>query len=167
MKKNPPNALPKGPRHQNGAVLLVSLVFLLLLTLLGISSMQNATLQEKMAGSLTLRNQTFQKAEAVLRLGESSIQKKGFTSTKCTSHATCAPPAESSTVTAAGPNNQSGVTWVAADGGFFAIQNLGTTTDPVKWPDCQSKAVVTLHRVTAVALQGTSRTVVESIYANC
>ncbi len=32
---------------QRGMALLVSLVFLLLLTLIGISSMQNATLQEK------------------------------------------------------------------------------------------------------------------------
>ncbi|WP_459203304.1 PilX N-terminal domain-containing pilus assembly protein, partial [Pseudomonas fragariae (ex Marin et al. 2024)] len=40
------------PARQGGMVLLVSLVFLLLLTLLGISSMQNATLQEKMAGSV-------------------------------------------------------------------------------------------------------------------
>jgi type IV pilus assembly protein PilX len=41
---------------QRGVVLIVSLVFLLLLTLLATSSMQNATLQEKVAGSLTLRH---------------------------------------------------------------------------------------------------------------
>ena len=39
---------------QRGMALLVSLVFLLLLTLIGLSSMQNATLQEKMAGSVEL-----------------------------------------------------------------------------------------------------------------
>ncbi|MCX7079150.1 MAG: PilX N-terminal domain-containing pilus assembly protein, partial [Pseudomonas sp.] len=37
-------------KSERGMALLVSLVFLLLLTLIGISSMQNATLQEKMAG---------------------------------------------------------------------------------------------------------------------
>ena len=37
--------------NQRGMALLVSLVFLLLLTLIGISSMQNANLQEKMASS--------------------------------------------------------------------------------------------------------------------
>ena len=51
-------------RGQRGMALLVSLVFLLLLTLIGLSSMQNATLQEKMAGSVSLRNQSFQGAEA-------------------------------------------------------------------------------------------------------
>jgi hypothetical protein len=44
---------------QSGMALIVSLVFLLLLTLLGISSMQNANLQEKMAGSVSLRNVSF------------------------------------------------------------------------------------------------------------
>jgi type IV pilus assembly protein PilX len=49
---------------QRGMVLLVSLVFLLLLTLVGLSSMQSANLQEKMAGSVSLRNQSFQTKSA-------------------------------------------------------------------------------------------------------
>ncbi|MDO7928988.1 PilX N-terminal domain-containing pilus assembly protein [Pseudomonas sp. KFB-139] len=158
--------MPTFPARQSGMVLLVSLVFLLLLTLLGISSMQNATLQEKMSGSVAVRNQSFQKAEAVLRLGESSIQMVGFTSTRCNSTATCAPPAESTTLTAAGTNGSSGVNWLAAAGGFYGVQNLGTTTNPIKRPPTCT-GTVTLYRVTAVAIQGTSRTVLESIYANC
>ncbi|WP_260406839.1 PilX N-terminal domain-containing pilus assembly protein [Pseudomonas cichorii] len=161
--------MPAFPARQSGMVLLVSLVFLLLLTLLGISSMQNATLQEKMAGSVALRNQTFQRAEAALRLGESSIRVVGFTMAKCTNNTTCAPPAESTTLTAAGTNGTSGVSWVAATGGgFYGIQNLGTTATPIKRPPtCDERASVTLYRVTAVAIQGTSRTVLESIYGNC
>ncbi|MBN6712925.1 pilus assembly PilX family protein [Pseudomonas capsici] len=158
--------MPAFPARQSGMVLLVSLVFLLLLTLLGISSMQNATLQEKMAGSVALRNQSFQKAEAALRLGESSIRVVGFTLAKCTTNATCAPPAESTTLTAAGTNGTSGVSWVAAGGGFYGIQNLGTTATPIKRPPTCT-GTVTLYRVTSVAIQGTSRTVLESIYANC
>jgi type IV pilus assembly protein PilX len=46
--------------------LIVSLIFLLLLTMIGISSMQNASLQERMAGSVKLRNESFQVAEAAL-----------------------------------------------------------------------------------------------------
>ena len=45
---------PVTPGRQRGMALLVSLVFLLLLTLIGISSMQNANLQEKMANSINL-----------------------------------------------------------------------------------------------------------------
>lgn len=153
---------------QNGMALLVSLVFLLLLTLLGISSMQNATLQEKMAGSVTLRNLSFQNAEAALRLGESSIQVTGFALAACSSVAYCAPPAESTTVTAAGVGSGSNVTWVAAGTGFYGVQNLGATASPInRPPSCSGSTSFTLYRVTAVGLQGTSRTVVESIYAHC
>ncbi len=55
-------------RRQCGVVLIVSLVFLLLLSLLAVSSMQNATLQEKMAGSQKLRSESFQNAESLLRI---------------------------------------------------------------------------------------------------
>ena len=153
---------------QNGMALLVSLVFLLLLTLLGISSMQNATLQEKMAGSVTLRNLSFQNAEAALRLGESSIQVTGFALAACSSVAYCAPPAESTTVTATGVGGGSNVTWIAAGTGFYGIQNLGTTASPISRPaKCSSATSFTLYRVTSVGLQGNSRTVLESIYARC
>lgn len=148
-------------------MLLVSLVFLLLLTLVGVSSMQNATLQEKMAGSVTLRNKTFQAAEAVLRLGESKIQEAGYSLAACTSDATCAPPTDSTSVTVAG-NSSAGVPWVAAGGGFYVIQNIGTTASPVsRPPTCTASTTVTLYRVTASVIQGVSRTVLESIYANC
>ena len=152
---------------QRGAVLLVSLVFLLLLTLLGVSSMQNATLQEKMAGSVTMRNVSFQTAEAALRLGESAIQVTGYTLAKC-GVGKCVPPVESITVSSAGNNGTSGVTWVAVTNGFYGIQNLGTTTAPInRPPNCSVGSSVTLYRVTAVGVKGNSKTVLESIYANC
>ncbi|KAA0985604.1 pilus assembly protein PilX [Pseudomonas sp. ANT_J12] len=149
--------------RQQGMALLVSLVFLLLLTVIGISSMQNATLQEKMAGSVTLRNQSFQLAEAALRMGESAVQLATYTLAVCGTTAQCAPPAESSTVTGAGLNSTSGVTWIAAGGGFYGVQNIGTTTGAVNIP---SNSSATLYRVTAVGIVGNNiRSVVESIYA--
>lgn len=167
MTIKPRTAIPRPASRQRGMVLLVSLVFLLLLTLLGISSMQNATLQEKMSGSVNLRNLSFQKAEAALRLGESSIKATGFSMAKCTTATRCAPPAEAATVTAAGTKGTSGVTWVGSStDGFFGIQNLGTTATPIVRPaTCTSP--VTLYRVTSVGTQGTSTSVLESIYANC
>lgn len=156
-------------RTQRGAVLLVSLVFLLLLTLLGVSSMQNATLQEKMASSVMMRNVSFQAAEAALRLGEASIQATGFALTKCNSVTRCAPPTESTSATlAAGTNGTSSVTWISVANGFYGIQNLGTTTAPInRPPNCSSSSSVTLYRVTGVGNRGNSKTVLESIYANC
>lgn len=143
--------------------LLISLVFLLLLTLIGISSMQNATLQEKMAGSVTLRNQSFQLAEATLRMGESAVQLPAYTLAVCGTTAQCAPPVESATVSGAGLNSSSGVNWVAAGGGFYGVQNIGTTLTAVNVP---SNTSATLYRITAVGIVGNNvRSVVESIYA--
>jgi type IV pilus assembly protein PilX len=139
--------------------LLVSLVFLLLLTLIGLSSMQNATLQEKMAGSVSLRNQSFQGAEAALRVGESAVQLDSYSLPVCSQ---CAPPAEATSITAAGLNSSSGVTWIASGSGFYGVQNIGTTLNAVNVP---SNTSATLYRVTAVGIAGNSRSVVESIYA--
>ncbi|MBK1701537.1 pilus assembly PilX family protein [Thiococcus pfennigii] len=56
--------------RQAGAALVIALVFLLLMTILGVSSMQGTALQERMAGNQRDRNQAFQAAEAGLRAGE-------------------------------------------------------------------------------------------------
>lgn len=149
--------------RQRGMALLVSLVFLLLLTLIGLSSMQSATLQEKMTSSVMLRNQSFQMAEAALRIGESAVQAATYSLAVCGTAVRCAPPAESTTLSAAGFNATSGVTWVAAAGGFYGVQNLGTTLTAVNVPLNTS---ATLYRVTAVAVVGNNqRSVLESIYA--
>ena len=147
---------------QRGMVLLVSLVFLLLLTLIGLSSMQSANLQEKMAGSVSLRNQSFQAAEAALRVGESAVQLDSYSLGVCSGTSQCLPPAESSSVSSAGFNSTSGVTWIAAGNGFYGVQNIGTTLTAVNVP---SNTSATLYRVTAVGIAGNSRSVVESVYA--
>ena len=161
----------QGPRSvsQRGMVLVVSLIFLLLLTLVGISSMQNATLQAKMSGSVQLRNQSFQIAEAALRVAEVEVQKPAYTISACASVIKCAPPTEAATVAAAGLNVASGVTWVATAGGLYGVQKIGTTKDPVNASFGLDESLPwTLYRITGVGLvgsQGGSRTVVESIYA--
>ena len=149
-------------QNQRGMALLVSLVFLLLLTLIGLSSMQSANLQEKMAGSVSLRNQSFQAAEAALRVGESAVQLDSYSLAVCSGTSQCLPPAESSSVSSAGFNSTSGVTWIAAGNGFYGVQNIGTTLTAVNVP---SNTSATLYRVTAVGIAGNSRSVVESVYA--
>jgi type IV pilus assembly protein PilX len=147
---------------QRGMALLVSLVFLLLLTLIGLSSMQSATLQEKMVGSVALRNQSFQGAEAALRVGESAVQRDSYALPVCSGIVQCAPPSESSTITAAGFSATSGVTWIASGNGFYGVQNIGVSRNAVNVP---INTPATLYRVTAVGIAGHSRSVVESIYA--
>lgn len=60
---------------QSGAVLAISLIMLLLLTLIGISGMQTTVLEEKMASNSRDQNIAFQAAEAALRAGELFIEE--------------------------------------------------------------------------------------------
>lgn len=60
--------------NQAGAVLVVSLIMLLLLTIIGVSGVQSTSLEEKMAGNNRDRNLAFQSAEAALRAGEARIE---------------------------------------------------------------------------------------------
>lgn len=58
---------------QRGAVLVVSLMILFMLTMISLSSMQTTTLEEKMTGNMRDRNIAFQAAEAALRVAESEL----------------------------------------------------------------------------------------------
>ncbi|MGH8579231.1 MAG: pilus assembly PilX family protein [Gammaproteobacteria bacterium] len=59
---------------QSGAVLFVSLIMLLVLTVIAVTGMQTTTLEEKMAGNLRDQTLAFQAAEAALRAGESWLR---------------------------------------------------------------------------------------------
>jgi len=63
---------------QSGSALIISLVFLLILTMIGIASIQDSTLQERMAGNERDRNLAFQTAEAALRVGEDHLRQAGI-----------------------------------------------------------------------------------------
>ena len=59
---------------QTGAVLVISLIILLVMTVLGITSLRSATMEEKMSGNSFDRSIAFQAAEAALRAGERSVE---------------------------------------------------------------------------------------------
>lgn len=62
------------PKRQQGAALVFGLIFLVLLTILGMSAMSISTLEERMAGNTRDRSLAFQVAEAALRDCESTLQ---------------------------------------------------------------------------------------------
>lgn len=62
-------------KKQDGAVLIVGLVMLLLITIIGLAGMKDSILQESMASNLRDRNIAFQVAEAGLRAGEDELRK--------------------------------------------------------------------------------------------
>lgn len=66
--------LPKYSRRQHGAVLVVSLVILLIVTMIAAGSMRSTILEEKMAGNSRDRNLAFQAAESAVREGEMFIE---------------------------------------------------------------------------------------------
>lgn len=148
--------------RQRGIVLLISLVFLLLLALIGLSSMQGAVTQQKIAGSLWHRNQSFQAAESGLRLGEEVVRRKGADLPQCHSIVACGPPDEALSVVAAGTSPVSSVNWVAIKGGLYGIQSLGPSVGLANLPP---QTPATLYRVTAIGISGQSRTVLETVYA--
>jgi len=61
---------------QTGMVLLISLVFLLVLSQVGVSSIQAAVSQQKVASSLWHRNQSFQSARRCLSATRSSAVRR-------------------------------------------------------------------------------------------
>lgn len=69
-----------GMQAQRGAVLFVALIFLLLLTLLGIAASSTSVLQEKMTGSMRNRQLGLMGAESALRGGESTIWNLAYQS---------------------------------------------------------------------------------------
>lgn len=82
-------------QRQQGAVLVVGLLILVMLTLIGVTAMSSGMMDERMAGNSRDLNLAFQAAEAALRDGELYIQKSispasGFSST-CAS-GLCLPP---------------------------------------------------------------------------
>lgn len=76
--KNPTTRIHQGrfpgPRRQQGAILVVALMFLVLLTIIGVSSISGVTLEEKMAGNLREQNLAFQAAESALRDAEIDLE---------------------------------------------------------------------------------------------
>ncbi len=61
---------PSLPRRQRGAILAVSLIILLIMTVLGVSTMRSTSLEERMAANKRDRSLSFQAAEIGLRDAE-------------------------------------------------------------------------------------------------
>ena len=71
-------------KHQAGAVLVVGLFVLLILSIIGVFATQSSELQEKMAGNVRNRNLAFQAAESALVAGETYLAKTSAPVFNCT-----------------------------------------------------------------------------------
>ena len=60
-------------KYQQGAVLVMSLLMLFVLTLIGVSSINTTTMEEKMSGNARNRHIAFQSAETAIKIAEKFI----------------------------------------------------------------------------------------------
>lgn len=70
--------MPNTAHQQSGFVLITSLVFLVVITLLAVSAMNRSTLQERMASNIREQSLARQAANAALRNAESQFAKDKF-----------------------------------------------------------------------------------------
>jgi type IV pilus assembly protein PilX len=75
--------LPNLHTKQRGAALIVSLLVLIVLTLLSLSAMNSAGLQQRMSGHLLDGQLAFESADAALRDGEQWLDGLGADTTPC------------------------------------------------------------------------------------
>jgi len=77
----------KGNKNESGAALVVAMLFMLVMTLLGMGAISSAFMEEKMVGNSIDRERAFQAAEATLRLAErhlsTSTNKKNSIALVC------------------------------------------------------------------------------------
>ncbi len=73
MRTHLNQAEERGIRGQKGVVLVVALMFMLVMSIVGVTAMQSTIIQERMAGNARDRNLAFQAAEAALRAGEDAL----------------------------------------------------------------------------------------------
>lgn len=119
-----PASMQPNLAYQSGAVLVISLVMLLLLTLIGTTGMQTTSLEEKMVGNMRDQNNAFQIAETVLRAGEAVVQAAVSTTVLDNSCAACAGGYYDSTTGTACPQpNWQTIDWT--DPGVIATYSLG------------------------------------------
>lgn len=152
-------------KYQSGAVLAISLIMLLLLTLIGITGMQTTGLEEKMAGNLRDGNLAFQAAESALNAAEASLSPTlpAFDTAGTNgyySSAAATPAVTTDTFWSTGNTHAySGGTLAGINSAFqprYIIQDLDCV--PPNMPPCT--AGTHIFRITARATGGSSSAVV-------
>ena len=167
-----------GPRSnsvsgQRGAVLIVSLVFMLILTIIAAASMQSSTLQERMAGNTKDTNLAFQAAEAGLRGAETALSQINIGPFNGTGglYRHCADPTDTATACVEPDwSNHSSVGWqvmatdvipYAAKPPEYFIEELISVADGNQVLDAdQPVATLVFYRVTARGYGASNRSMV-------
>lgn len=163
--------------NQKGIVLIAGLVFLVILTIIGITAMSSTALTERMAQNLRDSSSAFIAAEAALGDGESWVRNRGTAPTVTTTCST--PPCSVWQYNGLGTFYQQPDSWWQANATAFSSTIYGVNQQPryvieqygfVPYdlsPETMSKGRgYYYYRVTArgTGPTGTSNAVVQSIY---
>lgn len=134
-------------RQQQGVVLIIALVILVLVTLVGLSTIRTTTMEEKMAGNSRDRDKAFQAAEAAVQACLALLDTSTYTSPKLAP--TTAPAAAVWDVAA---------NWTGVNSHAVAIASSGLAQDP----RCivETLGASGSYRVTGRAVGGSAETVV-------
>ncbi|WP_373185382.1 PilX N-terminal domain-containing pilus assembly protein [Halopseudomonas sp.] len=162
--------------QQQGSALIVSLVFLLLLTLVSVAGIRSSTGQERMAANVKLKSDSLQAAESALRIIQQQLAQAANSNkplpTPCkgidcnTSDAafdldtTGAPGAGWVQIPASAMTNNTQV--------WYRITSLGETLAPAFTVDANPphEGAGNLYRIVVVSFVGATRTVLESVYVH-
>jgi type IV pilus assembly protein PilX len=120
------------PRSQRGAILVVSLLLLLVLTVLAVATMRMSTSEERMAGNVRDTNLSFQAAEAAARAAEARILRTNLPPIQCTV-LPCQLPQDVMQQNSIGDVRNHPAFWPAAatEFGVAAVRDVqGTAQDP-------------------------------------
>ncbi len=157
-------------RRQHGSALLISLLFLLLLTVLGVTAIRNSTLEERMAGNLRDLNIAFQAAEAGLRVAEADLASAAlpaFTAAGTGGYYT-APAADATPLWEVGGTNWRGSGLTNFSQSFAPPDYIIEQLAPVVQPSLQFGSpgtTIQLYRITARGF-GPSQDTVAILQAN-
>lgn len=156
---------PRTP--QQGVALAISLIFLLITTLAAVSAVRLSATQERMAANTRFKIDSFQAAEAALRVAEKVIQDDPAAFAQVCSGAGCnveqsifdvdsvTAPLGWQVITASPQTN--GMTL------WYRIINLGESHAPV---NVLSAAPGTLYKIVVVSFRGATRTILETVYVH-
>lgn len=150
------------PLRQKGAALVISLMFLLVLTIIGIASVSTTSLQERMANNTREQNLAFMAAEAALRDGEAWLFNLKGTGTPPITINTCSSScgtnvgiwsANSSKLTSIADRTQS---WWEDNGREHGMNLAGTDSRDISTVlhDAQPRYVIQRYEGTAGAAGG-------------
>jgi len=141
-----------GAREQRGVVLIVALVILVLITLVGVSTIRTTTMEEKMAGNARDRDKSFQAAEAAVLRCLALLDAGTYPATVLAPVAASAVPST--------PHWEVAANWVAASPNSHAVDM--STAGLAENPRCIAEALGAAgsYRVTGRAVGGSAESVV-------